>query len=150
MTWRSESGKVLLLSFCCGKAATEVLSKSGKEAVLICPAMAKPQVQYRAISWYKVSANGLSGILRWDRKRSEVLMYHGFTRPVQCPISNCLSLSLRNLTCEDGGEYRCTLWAPLGHQSREGTVHLNIKGTFTGEIKNAYPCVSMMMTHHRH
>lgn len=38
------------------------------------------------------------------------------------------SLSLRNLTCADGGRYSCHLSAPVGQQNREGEVLLRLTG----------------------
>ncbi|KAL1259809.1 hypothetical protein QQF64_010386 [Cirrhinus molitorella] len=108
----------------------EIRFVSGQDAVLRCEAKSKPEVQYRWVTWYKVSeepSHLLTGIVRkkLTENNSTVEKYKGVEREVKL-LENSMSLLLSNVTEEDSGIYKCFLSAPLGHQNQEGEIVLNV------------------------
>ncbi|XP_020373469.1 CD83 antigen isoform X1 [Rhincodon typus] len=108
------------------EAVTEVLTRFGDIAKLPCDAPRESEVQYRAISWYKVADDGfsLSGIMRRDLKENIVWRYRGFNRSVEVNSASPYFLTIYNVSSEDLGAYQCSVWAPLGEQNVKGNVRL--------------------------
>ncbi|XP_015210094.2 uncharacterized protein [Lepisosteus oculatus] len=110
----------------------EITANCGGDVLISCPAKSEQDVQYRAISWYKVSDQGhLSGIVRWNLQSNLVSVYSGLKQSVGFPTGDGFTIELRNLTQQHLGVYRCTLWAPLGRQNREGDTRLTVTGCST-------------------
>ncbi|XP_036374680.1 CD83 antigen-like [Megalops cyprinoides] len=128
---------VFLLLSCYGSATTDITAKYGDDITLRCPVSAERHVKYRAVSWYKVSDDGLSGIFRWDQRRGSIRLFKGFNRSVGCPTGDGLSVELQNVTTDDQGAYRCSLWAPVGHRNRDGDVKLIVTGMVTTSLLTA-------------
>ncbi|XP_060706149.1 CD83 antigen-like isoform X2 [Hemiscyllium ocellatum] len=108
------------------EAVTEVFVRLGDMAKLPCDAPGESQVQYRALSWYKVGADGfsLSGIIRMDFKQNIVWRYLGFNGSVAVNSTSPYFLTIYNVSDEDLGTYQCIIWAPLGEQNKDGNVKL--------------------------
>ncbi|XP_048406751.1 CD83 antigen isoform X2 [Stegostoma tigrinum] len=108
------------------EAVTEVLTRLGDIAKLPCDAPGESEVQYRAISWYKVADDGfsLSGIVRRDLKENIVWRYRGFNRYIDVNSASPYFLTIYNVSSEDFGTYQCSVWAPLGEQNVKGNVRL--------------------------
>ncbi|KAG7455427.1 hypothetical protein MATL_G00256710 [Megalops atlanticus] len=115
-----------LLSF--GSAKADITAECGDDITLRCPVTTERHVKYRAVSWYKVSDDGLSGIFRWDQQRGSMRLFRGFNRSAGCPTGDGLSMELQNVTTDDQGAYRCSLWAPVGHRNKNGDVKLIVTG----------------------
>ncbi|XP_067913986.1 CD83 antigen-like isoform X2 [Heterodontus francisci] len=108
------------------EAVTEVFVRLGERAKLSCDAPSKSEVQYRAISWYKVADAGfsLSGIVRKDFKENIVRKYLGFNGSVELASASPYFLTILNVSSDDLGTYQCSLWAPLGEQNKQADVRL--------------------------
>ncbi|XP_059364223.1 putative butyrophilin subfamily 2 member A3 [Carassius carassius] len=109
----------------------------GEDAVLSCAAKTKPDVQYRSVTWYKVSeepSQQLSGLVRkrLTENSGDVKKYKGVQRDVRL-FESSMSLLLSNVTAEDSGIYKCFLTAPLGHQNQEGVIVLKVDEHATAE-----------------
>ncbi|XP_078395329.1 CD83 antigen-like isoform X2 [Cetorhinus maximus] len=109
------------------EAVTEVFIRLGEIAKLPCDAPCVPEIQYRAISWYKVVDDGfgLSGIVRRDLKENISRQYLGFNGSVEVASASPYSLTIHNVSIEDLGRYQCSVWAPLGEQNKQGDVRLH-------------------------
>ncbi|XP_038652985.1 CD83 antigen-like isoform X2 [Scyliorhinus canicula] len=118
-------------------AATEVSIRLGEIAELPCEASYVPGVQYRAISWYKVAGDGfsLSGIVRRDFTENISRKYLGFNGSVDVASAKPYALTIHNVSSEDLGTYRCSMWAPLGKRNKEADMRL-IKVGETEETKD--------------
>ncbi|XP_072365706.1 CD83 antigen-like isoform X2 [Scyliorhinus torazame] len=110
-------------------AVTEVFIRLGEIAELPCEASYVPEVQYRAISWYKVADDGfsLSGIVRRDFRENISRKYLGFDGSVEVASAKPYALTIHNVSGEDMGTYRCSMWAPLGKRNKEADMRLMIK-----------------------
>ncbi|KAI1902116.1 hypothetical protein AGOR_G00041400 [Albula goreensis] len=118
-----------LYLLCCGSANAYITALCGDSVILRCPVKAElNHIQYRAVSWYQVSEDHLTGIFRWDRRTGSIRKFVGLTRPVECPSGDGFTLELQNVTAKDGGIYRCALSAPVGQVNKEGDVKLNVMG----------------------
>ncbi|KAJ8336726.1 hypothetical protein SKAU_G00379460, partial [Synaphobranchus kaupii] len=123
--------RITLLSLYLFYVSTEGDNTSlcGENAFLRCPVKAEPNnVEYRAVSWYRVSEGRLNGIVRWDRRTNTVRRFVNLTQVVECPSGDGLTLELRNLTAKDRGVYRCLLRAPVGQINREWDIQLSVTG----------------------
>ncbi|GCB79879.1 CD83 antigen-like isoform X1 [Scyliorhinus torazame] len=119
-------------------AVTEVFIRLGEIAELPCEASYVPEVQYRAISWYKVADDGfsLSGIVRRDFRENISRKYLGFDGSVEVASAKPYALTIHNVSGEDMGTYRCSMWAPLGKRNKEADMRLMIKVGETEETKD--------------
>ncbi|KAJ8406910.1 hypothetical protein AAFF_G00291860 [Aldrovandia affinis] len=122
--------KIILFILCVlwgERVKADMNAACGEDVILKCPVKGY-DVGYRAVSWYLVSNDHLNGILRWDRKTGSVRKFLNVNRTVGCPSGDGLCMELRNLTAEDRGVYRCSLWAPVGQRNRQGDIQLSITG----------------------
>lgn len=73
----------------------------------------------------------LTGLLmkRLTHHNSTVQRYKDVERDLELS-EDSQSLILPNVTLQDAGRYRCSLFAPLGHQNQEGDVHLSVYGEY--------------------
>ncbi|CAG04551.1 unnamed protein product [Tetraodon nigroviridis] len=111
-------------------AVREVSSTRGQDGVLACGAEADPGVRYWAVRWYKLRREpspGLRGLLTKELPSGQTHWYNNTDlRTPLILLDGSHSISLRNLTCADGGWYACHLSAPVGEQNREGEVLLTL------------------------
>ncbi|XP_043574996.1 uncharacterized protein LOC122564336 isoform X2 [Chiloscyllium plagiosum] len=132
------------------EAVTEVFVRLGDMAKLPCDAAGESQIQYRALSWYKVAADGfsLTGIIRRDFKQNIVWKYLGFNGSVEVNSTSPYFLTIYNVSNEDLGTYQCIIWAPLGEQNIDGNVKLqkiSESNQFEGITRNMLIFIVMAM-----
>lgn len=108
----------------------EIYVVLGERAVLPCEAHEKQEVGYSAISWYKVGDDGirLSGIVLRNFREKRVRNYLGCTMIVTASSVRPYTLTINNISSEDLGTYRCSLWAPIGEENKSGLVRATVKG----------------------
>lgn len=108
----------------------QVVVLPGDDCVLQCTAKHKPGVQYRAVRWYQVlqveGETSDSGLLTKDLPNGTTRWYKDVEREVSF-LDESTSIRLPNVTCGDGGVYKCHLAAPVGEQNRDGKVLLIVK-----------------------
>ncbi|XP_043574993.1 CD83 antigen-like [Chiloscyllium plagiosum] len=118
------------LVFVATEPVLEVTVKCGETARLPCKAEYEVGVQYRALSWYKITDDGvgLTGIVQKDFRENIARKYLGFNRSVELASELPFSLVIHNISSEDFGTYQCSLWAPLGKRNREANIDLREVG----------------------
>ncbi|XP_060706154.1 CD83 antigen-like [Hemiscyllium ocellatum] len=118
------------LVFVATEGVLEVTVKCGETARLPCEAEYEVGVQYRALSWYKITDDGvgLTGIIQKDFRENVARKYLGFNRSVELASELPFSLIIRNISSKDFGTYQCSLWAPLGKRNREADITLREVG----------------------
>ncbi|XP_078097518.1 CD83 antigen-like isoform X2 [Mustelus asterias] len=112
--------------FYSAEAITDVFIRLGEIAKLPCDASCVSEVEYRAVSWYKVADDGfsLSGIVRRDFKENISREYLGFDGSVEVTSTSPYFLTIHNISGKDLGTYRCSIWAPLGERNKQADVRL--------------------------
>ncbi|KAG9270884.1 hypothetical protein AMEX_G15890 [Astyanax mexicanus] len=98
-----------------------------------CTADTEKGLQYRKISWYKVEedSEGLIGLVLKDL-RTEVTVLYKFANQ-SYEVDSDYSLVLPEATVRDCGQYRCTLWPPVGHYIQDGDAEFYTHGCFRRE-----------------
>ncbi|XP_078097393.1 CD83 antigen-like [Mustelus asterias] len=118
---------VQILMLMGAESTPEVVVKCGETARLPCRAEYELEIQYRAISWYKIVGNGdgLTGIVRKDFRENIARQYLGFNGSIELDSTRPFSLIIHNVSREDFGTYQCSLWAPLGERNKQADVELH-------------------------
>ncbi|XP_038653004.1 CD83 antigen-like isoform X2 [Scyliorhinus canicula] len=121
---------VQALMFLGAECISEVAVKCGETARLPCKADFQIGLQYRAISWYKITDNGvgLIGIVRKDFRENITRKYLGFNGTIELDSARPYYLIIPSVSREDFGTYQCSLSAPLGEQNKQADVGLRERG----------------------
>ncbi|XP_066500688.1 uncharacterized protein [Hoplias malabaricus] len=114
-----EVGLVILFSFVCLTVSVHDGQRI-KQTRIPCTANTEKGLQYRKISWYKVEeeSNELTGLVIKDLRTSETVLYKFAKHSYE--VGEDYSLLIPEFGERDCGNYRCTLWPPVGHQIQDG------------------------------
>ncbi|XP_023668431.1 CD83 antigen [Paramormyrops kingsleyae] len=105
-------------------------STCGEKAVLRCGAPAEPGVQYRHLTWYKITDDPQSsrkGLISRNLWSNSTKTYSQLERPVFLREDSS-DLVIFNTTAQDSGHYCCLLSAPVGHKNQEAFIRLKVSG----------------------
>ncbi|XP_068193892.1 uncharacterized protein [Antennarius striatus] len=103
----------LLLVYYSTWCLAETRANCSEDVPLKCPDVDTDSMNFRSVTWYKLSNDKREGIIR--RGKDDVTLYYSFSRPARFGGNH--SLFLPNVTPEDSGSYECAITAPIGGQN---------------------------------